>query len=163
MTYFHKIIASPVGKLKLVATDKALCAVLFHNSSPWMFYSQPIARHAILDRAETQLAEYFRGERQTFDLPLEFTGTEFQKKAWNALTQIPYGKVISYRDQAKILGDMKKARPIGQANGRNPISIIVPCHRVIGSSGKLTGYGGGLSKKEFLLELERKKSPQKAA
>jgi methylated-DNA-[protein]-cysteine S-methyltransferase len=162
MTYYHKIITSPVGKLKLVATDKALCAVLFHGDSTWMFYSQPIARHAILDRAEQQLAEYFRGERTTFDLPMEFGGTEFQKKAWKALTKIPYGKTISYREQAKMLGDTKKARPIGQANGKNPISIIVPCHRVIGASGKLTGYGGGLSCKEYLLNLERKNVDQAA-
>jgi len=163
--YYHKIIPSPVGKLKLIATDKALVAVLFHDGeTKTEFPSQPIAKHAVLDTAEKQLAEYFQGRRTTFDLPLEFhQGTDFQKKAWKALTRIPYGETISYRDQAKAIGDVKKARPIGQANGKNPISIIVPCHRVIGSGGSLTGYGGGLSKKEFLLALERRAHASKKA
>jgi len=163
--YYHKIIASPVGKLKLIATDKALVAVLFHDGkTKTEFASQPIAKHAVLDVTEKQLAEYFRGTRPAFELPLEFhQGTDFQKKAWRALSKIPYGETISYREQAKAIGDVKKARPIGQANGKNPICIIVPCHRVIGSGGGLTGYGGGLSKKEFLLALERRANANKKA
>jgi methylated-DNA-[protein]-cysteine S-methyltransferase len=164
MTYYHKIIVSPVGKLKLTATDKALYGVEFHQGKTALdVSSQPIAKHALLDKTEQQLAEYFAGARTEFDLPMEFLGTDFQKKAWRALSKIPYGKTVSYREQAKMLGDIKKARPIGQANGKNPIAIIVPCHRVIGASGKLTGYGGGLPKKEFLLGLEQGAAKKKAA
>jgi methylated-DNA-[protein]-cysteine S-methyltransferase len=155
--YYHKIITSPVGKLKLIATDKALVAVLFQGGKHAVeFDSHPIAKHALLDKTEEQLSEYFAGSRTAFDLPIEFAGTEFQKKAWRALTKIPYGKTVSYREQAKSIGDIKKARPIGQANGKNPICIIVPCHRVIGANGKLTGFGGGLPTKKRLLELEKK-------
>jgi methylated-DNA-[protein]-cysteine S-methyltransferase len=165
MTYYHRIIPSPVGKLTLIADDKALCALVFENGKhKAQFISQPAAKHPVLDRAEKQLAEYFRGARTAFDLPLAFhRGTEFQKKAWRALTRIPYGKTVSYREQAKMLGDIKKARPIGQANGKNPIAIIVPCHRVIGASGSLTGYGGGLKTKEFLLGLEQRAALKQAA
>lgn len=158
MTLYHKIIASPVGQLKLVVSEKGLCAVLFQGGKGEPYASQPVKTHPVLDSAERQLAEYFKGTRKQFDLPLDLLGTPFQKKAWNALTKIPYGKTVSYAEQARSIGDPKKARPIGQANGKNPVSIIVPCHRVIGASGKLTGYGGGIRIKQILLELESRNS-----
>lgn len=158
MQYYHTIISSPVGKLKLVASDDGLCEVLFDGGRGKNgLKSAAKENHPVLTKAARQLAEYFAGTRRTFDVPLDIqSGTPFQKKAWKALTRIPYGKTVSYREQAEAIGDARKARPIGQANGRNPLSIIVPCHRVIGASGKLTGYGGGLSKKEYLLRLEQK-------
>lgn len=149
MTVYYKTIASPVGPLTLAASDKGLQAVEFKSG-------RRNDDHPILKKVARQLAEYFAGSRRDFDIPLDPKGTPFQLKAWRALSKIPYGATISYGEQARRIGDVKKARPIGQANGRNPISIIVPCHRVIGSSGKLTGYGGGLSHKRFLLDLERR-------
>lgn len=109
----------------------------------------------MLDRAERQLAEYFLGDRREFDLPLEPEGTEFQLSVWQVLRTIPYGETISYGEQARRLGDAKKARAVGGANGKNPLSIVVPCHRVIGASGALTGFGGGVDVKETLLRLEK--------
>ncbi len=102
-----------------------------------------------------QLTEYFRGERTTFDLPLEFHGTEFQKSVWRALLEVPFGKTASYRDIAARVGNPKAVRAVGGANGKNPISIVAPCHRIIGSNGTLTGYGGGLWRKEWLLAHEK--------
>jgi methylated-DNA-[protein]-cysteine S-methyltransferase len=103
-----------------------------------------------------QLDEYFAGRRREFDLPLDPVGTEFQRSAWNVLRTIPYGATMSYGEQAAALGDAKKARAVGSANGRNPLSIVVPCHRVIGTSGKLTGFAGGIEAKRYLLEMERR-------
>ena len=102
------------------------------------------------------LKEYFDGKRREFDLPLKFEGTDFQKKAWNALLTIPYGQTRSYKEQAEAVGNKKACRAVGAANGKNPISIIVPCHRVIGTDGSLIGYGGGLEMKKSLLDLERR-------
>ncbi len=102
-----------------------------------------------------QLSEYFRGERTTFDLPLEFRGTEFQKKVWRALLDVPFGSTASYGDIARAIGNPKAVRAVGGANAKNPISIVAPCHRIIGSNGKLTGYGGGLWRKKWLLAHER--------
>jgi methylated-DNA-[protein]-cysteine S-methyltransferase len=113
-------------------------------------------RHAVLDTTMAQLDEYFAGRRREFDLPLDPVGTEFQRSAWNVLRTIPYGATMSYGEQAAALGDAKKARAVGSANGRNPLSIVVPCHRVIGTSGKLTGFAGGIEAKRYLLELERR-------
>jgi len=153
---------SPVGTLTLTASAKGLCGLWFPNSS----FVKNIAKmqtegsllHApenkILQRAQNQLAEYFAGKRQRFDVALDMQGSVFQINAWRELQKIPYGKTISYGEQAARMGDAKKARAAGMANGRNPISIIVPCHRVIGASGALTGFGGGLNTKKFLLELE---------
>ncbi len=107
-------------------------------------------------KLKSQLDEYFEGKRQTFDIPYILEGTEFQKKAWQALTTIPYGKTASYKDMAIKVGNPKASRAIGMANNKNPITIIIPCHRVIGSSGKLVGYAGGLNMKEKVLELEAK-------
>lgn len=110
----------------------------------------------VLDAAHAQLLEYFKGERKTFKLPLDLSGTQFQQLAWKALIEIPYGKTVSYKAQAAMLGDIKKARAIGLANGKNPLPIIVPCHRVVRTDGKLGGYSCGIEKKIFLLELEKK-------
>ena len=109
----------------------------------------------MLERAAIQLDEYFAGKRQTFDLPLSFAGTDFQKKVWNALLTIPYGKTISYGEMACMIGMPKAIRAVANANGANAISIFAPCHRVIGSDRSLTGYGGGLDVKEYLLKLEK--------
>lgn len=109
----------------------------------------------VLERAAIQLDEYFAGKRQTFDLPLLFAGTDFQKKVWNALLEIPYGKTISYGEMARLIGMPKAVRAVANANGANAISIFAACHRVIGSDGSLTGYGGGLDAKEYLLKLEK--------
>jgi methylated-DNA-[protein]-cysteine S-methyltransferase len=114
--------------------------------------------HAVLRRAIRQLNEYFAGTRRTFDLPLEFRGTDFQRRAWSALLAIPYGETRSYLDMARTLRNPAAVRAVGAANGRNPISIIAPCHRVIGTSGDLTGFGGGLEAKAWLLAHE---SPQR--
>jgi methylated-DNA-[protein]-cysteine S-methyltransferase len=114
----------------------------------------PDRTSAVLDAAQRQLLEYFDGRRTTFDLELDPVGTEFQLSAWRVLSGIPYGTTISYADQARALGDVRKARAVGGANGRNPIPIIVPCHRVIGSDGSLTGFAAGTDIKKFLLDFE---------
>ena len=155
---YYKTIESPVGKLRLMATDKGLSAVLF-NGGRGVKKLPPSAleqddNHPMLKKAEKQLKEYFAGKRKDFDLPLDPQGTVFQIKAWRELSKIPYGKTISYGEQAKRVGDAKKARAVGMANGRNPLAIVVPCHRVIGASGALTGFGGGLKTKKYLLDLE---------
>ena len=112
--------------------------------------------HALLDRAAQQLDEYFDGDRTDFELPLEPAGTPFQKEAWTTLRTIPYGETISYGEQARRLGDKNKSRAVGAANGQNPIPIVVPCHRVVGSNGHLTGFGGGIEVKAWLLDHEFK-------
>ena len=116
----------------------------------------PAAKSSILDEAERQLVEYFEQRRVVFDIPLDPVGTEFQLKAWRVLSTIPYGTTISYAEQARALGDVRKARAVGSANGRNPIPIVVPCHRVIGSNGSLTGFALGTDMKQALLDLERR-------
>lgn len=150
---------SPVGELTLVASAAGLRAVLFHAERPDRVTVGPItntdpAADEILDRAVQQLREYFAGDRHEFDLPLDPVGTDFQQQAWMELRRIPYGQTISYGEQAKRLGDVRKSRAVGAANGRNPIGIIVPCHRVVGSGGALTGFGGGLEAKAWLLRHE---------
>jgi methylated-DNA-[protein]-cysteine S-methyltransferase len=160
MTYFFKTMKSPVGELKLVASDKGLAAVLWENDDPKRTHFGKLSQnktHAILLESEHQLQEYFEGKRKKFSLNLDFHGTEFQKKVWQALLTIPFGESRSYGEIAKQIGNSKASRPVGAANSKNPISIIVPCHRVIGSSGKLVGFAGGLKVKEFLLKLESEK------
>lgn len=157
MAYSYKIIASPVGKLKLVASDKGLAAILWEGDDPRRVRLSPGSEdqtHPVLLEAERQLKEYFAGERTTFSLDLDFAGTEFQKQVWQALLTIPYGETRSYGQIAHQIGNAKAVRAVGAANGKNPISIIAPCHRVIGSTGKLTGFAGGLEVKERLLALE---------
>lgn len=157
-TLYTACAESPVGPLQLVASPKGLCGVHFngralHEHSLAQGFADGSDRPVLL-KAARQLGEYFAGSRTTFDLPLDMQGTVFQIKAWKVLQTIPYATTISYGEQARRMGDSKKARAAGAANGRNPISIIVPCHRVIGASGALVGFGGGLSAKSFLLEHE---------
>lgn len=157
MTYAYKTIPSPVGELKLVASDKGLAAILWENDGPSHSRLPPAAEdrnHPILMETERQLKDYFAGKRQTFSVALDFNGTEFQKKVWAALLTIPCGETRSYGQIARQIGKPKAVRAVGAANGKNPCPIIVPCHRVIGSTGKLTGFGGGLEAKAYLLELE---------
>ncbi len=158
MTYYSKTIWSPVGELTLVADDRGLAAILWENDKPdrvRLGAPSEKADHPVLIETERQLREYFAGERRTFDVPLSFAGTEFQKRVWAALLDIPFGETRSYGEIADQLGNPGASRAVGAANGRNPISIIAPCHRVVGSTGKLTGFAGGLAAKAFLLELER--------
>ena len=149
---------SPVGILKLVATENALVAVLWENENPKRVRLAELieqVNHPILLETQKQLREYFAGTRQQFDLPLDFEGTVFQKKVWQALLAIPFGETRSYRDIAEQVGNIKAVRAVGAANGKNPISIIAPCHRVVGVNGKLVGFAGGLNNKEILLGLEK--------
>lgn len=151
---------SPVGMLRLVASERGLRAVLWPDERDGRVPLAPsdggnAAADAVLDQAVQQLREYFDGERRDFDVPLDPVGTEFQHQAWNVLCTIPYGQTISYGEQAARLGDKNKSRAVGAANGRNPISIIVPCHRVVGSTGKLTGFAAGVDTKAWLLHHEQ--------
>ncbi len=150
---------SPVGPLTLIGSNQGLHYVMWAtelNSSRAALAKLKLEeRHPVLQRAKRQLEEYFAGQRTEFDLPLAPHGTDFQKRAWLALRKIPYGKTISYLQQANQLGDGKKARAVGTANSRNPISIIVPCHRVIATSGALSGFGGGIENKRRLLDIEK--------
>jgi methylated-DNA-[protein]-cysteine S-methyltransferase len=158
MSLAYKTTESPVGKLKLVASDKALVAILWEKDNPRRVRLTELVandRHPVLLETERQLREYFAGKRKTFSVALDMRGTRFQKDVWEALLAIPFGQTRSYRQLAKQLGNPRATRAVGAANGRNPISIIVPCHRVIGSSGKLTGFAGGLEVKAHLLGLEK--------
>lgn len=157
--YFSKTIESPVGVLTLVGSDTGLAAILWENDSPARVPLNIIAadeNHPVLIKAAAQLNEYFAGKRTSFDLPLDFCGTDFQKKVWQALLAIPFGETRTYAQIALQVGSPKAVRAVGAANGRNPLSIVAPCHRVIGSNGELTGFAGGLAAKQFLLEKERK-------
>lgn len=158
MTYALKTMPSPVGELKLIASDTGLSAILWEDDDPKRVSLHPLvenATHPILLQAEQQLTEYFAGQRTTFSVPLDFVGTDFQKKVWAALLTIPFGETRSYGDIAKQIGNPNAMRAVGAANGKNPISIIAPCHRVIGSTRKLTGFAGGLKVKALLLALEQ--------
>lgn len=157
MKYCFKKIGSPIGVLYIVATSRHLVGLtpeIGWNRLKKRFNILIEQENDIINKTQYQLDEYFDGIRQKFDIPIFLDGTEFQKSAWNALLEIPYGKTISYQEQAKNIGSPRAIRAIGGANGANPISIVVPCHRVIGKSGKLTGYASGLDIKRFLLELE---------
>jgi methylated-DNA-[protein]-cysteine S-methyltransferase len=159
MSLAYKTIDSPVGKLKLVASNTGLVAILWENDKPNRVRLGELTedrRHSVLVETERQLREYFAGKRKSFSVALDMRGTPFQKNVWEALLAIPFGETRSYGQLAKQLGNPAAMRAVGAANGRNPISIIVPCHRVIGSSGKLTGFAGGLDTKARLLNLEEK-------
>ena len=148
------VVASPVGPLTLVAGVAGLEHIIFGDERP-AEAADPGGRAArILSQAQRQLVEYFGGERRSFDLPLDPQGTPFQLAVWRLLGEIPYGETITYGEQARRLGRLGAARAVGAANGRNPLPIVVPCHRVVGADGSLTGYGGGLPKKRWLLEHE---------
>lgn len=166
MHYVYKKMRSPVGELTLVASNRGLAAVLWENDAEGRVKMPAPARddgHATLVEAERQLNEYFTGKRTNFALPLDFTGTEFQKKVWNALLTIPYGETRSYAQIAQQVGSPNAMRAVGAANGKNPISIVAPCHRVIGANGTLTGFAGGLEAKACLLDLESAASVKNAA
>jgi methylated-DNA-[protein]-cysteine S-methyltransferase len=166
---FRTSMPSPIGELSIVASDTAVVTIRWDTESP---ASQPDARnplertstdgvrdvpadqHPMLGRAVRQLTEYFDGTRTEFDLPLAPAGTPFQLRAWEALRAIPFGETVSYGEQARRLGDRNKSRAVGAANGQNPIPIVLPCHRVVGSNGHLTGFGGGIEVKAWLLDHE---------
>lgn len=159
MTYFSKTMQSPVGTLTLVANDEGLAAILWENDDPKRVPLGPLTpkpNHPVLLETQRQLKQYFAGKREAFTLKLAFVGTEFQKDVWKALTRIPFGETRSYAEIARQVGRPAAVRSVGAANGRNPISIVAPCHRVIGANGKLTGFAGGLEAKAFLLNLESK-------
>jgi len=152
---YYCYLDTPIGELLLAGEDDALSMIGFPKGSmrrdpepDWIYNEKPLAK------ARRQLAEYFEGARKDFDLPLKLSGTEFQVSVLTALQNIPYGETVSYGEIAKRIGRPKAVRAVGAANGRNPIPIVVPCHRVIGSGGDLTGFGGGLDTKEALLRLE---------
>lgn len=158
MTLSATILASPVGDLTLVASAAGLVAVLWPDDDPGRVPIGTTARqddHPVLRAAATQLQAYFTGALHRFDLPLDWRGTPFQTEVWAALLAIPYGETRSYGALAQAIGRPGAARAVGAANGRNPISIIVPCHRVVGSTGRLTGFAGGMAAKAHLLALER--------
>lgn len=159
MKLYHKYLKSMVGDLQLVASDKAVQAVLWDCERKGRVCLPESAledHHPLLLEVEKQLEEYFRKDRLHFELPLEFQGTAFQKEVWQALQQIPYGTTLSYGNVAHVINRSKAVRAIGSAIGRNPISIIVPCHRVIGHKGTLTGFAGGVDRKQILLNLEKR-------
>lgn len=148
MTYYAYI-ESPIGLVEIGSDGEAIISLYFVDAP------RPDAvNHPLAEEAARQVAAYFAGERQVFDLPLKLEGTAFQRRVWNHLTTIPYGRTTTYQEIADALGNPRAVRAVGAANGQNPISIIVPCHRVIGSDGKLVGYGGGLWRKEWLLRHE---------
>ncbi len=154
--HYYKKIGSPVGPLILIASQTALLTLNWGHDLPELYLNRIESgkNNSILSATVNQLEEYFSGKRMTFDIPLDSKGTEFQKRVWQQLLKIPYGQTITYGEQARRLGQPKSARAVGAANGKNPIGIIVPCHRVIGASGCLTGFAGGLDIKRKLLILE---------
>ncbi|AEV60997.1 cysteine methyltransferase [Pseudomonas ogarae] len=165
MLPLYKTIQSPVGQLILVARETRLAAILWENERLNRVRLGPLeedTEHPLLKETERQLLEYFAGQRRRFELELDFAGTDFQIRVWHALLTIPFGETRSYRDIAVQIGQPTAVRAVGAANGRNPISIIAPCHRVIGSSGSLTGFAGGLAAKQLLLSLEGQQSLQLA-
>ncbi|QOX64762.1 methylated-DNA--[protein]-cysteine S-methyltransferase [Anoxybacterium hadale] len=150
--FYYELKLGPIG---IAESDDKITHLFFQNEA----FSPEGYTHgetAVLTEAAKQLKEYFDGQRKEFELPLAPAGTEFMQRVWNALLQIPYGETRSYKQIAKMAGNEKACRAVGMANNRNPISIFIPCHRVIGANGALVGYGGGLDKKIFLLELERR-------
>jgi methylated-DNA-[protein]-cysteine S-methyltransferase len=159
MDYLYKTMRSPVGQLTLVGSDRGLAAVLWEDDDPLrvrLGEIQEDANHPVLLRAQQQLEEYFAGKRRKFTVKLDPAGTDFQTRVWNALRTIPFGETRSYGQIATQIGSDRAVRAVGAANGANPLSIIVPCHRVIGANGKLTGFAGGLEVKARLLALESK-------
>jgi len=150
----HLVVASPVGKLRLVASEKGLVAIDVRNNDKQVVTTKDASAQAILLQTKKQLEQYFAGKRTSFDVTLDLVGTEFQVQAWRALCRIPFGKTISYGQQASNIKKPRAFRAVGSANGKNPIPIIVPCHRVVASDGSLGGYSLGLKMKKQLLALE---------
>ena len=151
MEIFRHHFHSPVGWEEISGTENFICAVLFHDEEPSEILKSEIP---LLKKCEEQLQAYFSGTRKHFDLPVQQTGSDFQQRVWNELQKIPFGTTISYLELSKRLGDVKAIRAAASANGKNKMNIIIPCHRVIGSDGSLTGYGGKLWRKEWLLKHE---------
>ncbi|MGE3624183.1 MAG: methylated-DNA--[protein]-cysteine S-methyltransferase [Bdellovibrionales bacterium] len=163
MRYFYKTVKSPVGELKLIAGSKGLSAILWGNDDHERIRLGPCSEnrnHPLLCTADKQLEDYFAGRLKKFSLRLDFAGTDFQKKVWAALLTIPFGETRSYGDIARQIGSPKAMRAVGAANGKNPISIVVPCHRVIDGNGRLSGFAGGLKAKAWLLALESRSVEQ---
>lgn len=163
MSGVRREVDSPVGVLRLVAVPEGLALVTWgadtgRHRAIWEAASPEGPESGVLDSTVTQLEEYFAGRRRAFDLPLAPEGTEFQRAAWQALRSIDYATTISYAEQARRMGRPTATRAVGAANGRNPIAIVVPCHRVIGADGSLTGFGGGIDTKRWLLDLEQRQS-----
>jgi methylated-DNA-[protein]-cysteine S-methyltransferase len=159
----YRVVHTPVGRLTLVASESGLAAILWENDRPHrvrLNIDSEDVRHPVLVEAARQLDEYFAGRRTAFALPLDFSGTPFQREVWSALLTIPFGETRTYAQIAKQIGSPQAVRAVGAANGRNPISIVAPCHRVIGSTGKLTGFAGGLEVKARLLALEARVTAQ---
>jgi methylated-DNA-[protein]-cysteine S-methyltransferase len=157
LSYVFKEVASPVGRLKLVASEAGLAAVLWEDDDPCRVRLGPMtegSEHPTLLETARQLAVYFEGSLKAFSIPLDVKGTEFQRRVWAALLTIPFGHTRSYSQIARQIGHPTAVRAVGAANGRNPLSIVAPCHRVVGASGALTGFAGGLGAKRYLLDLE---------
>lgn len=164
MNLYSSKIDSPLGDLNLAATNKGICMLEFDNEKRIKHHLSEITRelnckiiikeNSIIKDAEKQLTKYFTNNLNNFNLPLHLVGTDFQQKVWEELLKIPFGKTRTYKEQAIAMGNLKAIRAVANANGQNRISIIIPCHRVIGSNGNLTGYGGKLWRKEELLKLE---------
>lgn len=147
--YFYE--DTPIGKLCIGEKDGAITRVTWEHIPK----EHVLEKTELIQTCKQQLDEFFEGERREFDIPLQPGGTEFQKKVWNALREIPYGETCSYKDIAVAVGNPKAARAVGMANNRNPIAVIVPCHRVVGANGKMVGYAAGIDKKVWLLDLEK--------
>ena len=159
MTFHRAMVRAPFGVLTVVASDAGVRHVMFdHEAHPKPLHVLDLvdAPHPVLDAACCQIDEYLSGVRRAFDLPLDLSGTEFQVDAWRALARVPYGTTATYAQQAASIGRPTATRAIGAANGRNPVAIVLPCHRIVGSDGSLTGFGGGLPVKKWLLEHERR-------
>jgi methylated-DNA-[protein]-cysteine S-methyltransferase len=154
MTTFYTETDSPVGPLMLAGTADTLAVISFERGRRVPRRPDWVRRDAPFREALRQLGAYFKGRRRDFDLPLAPEGTAFEQRVWQALLKIPYGRTVSYGELARRIGNPNASRAVGLANGRNPLPIVIPCHRVIGANGKLTGYGGGLDTKRWLLTLE---------
>ncbi len=149
---FCEFYESPIGKIKITCNEEFLLSVSFVNETS---INKICKANKICRKTQRQLAEYFLGKRKKFNLPIKLLGTKFQISVWGKLLEIPYGKTVSYSELAKLIGKPKATRAVGLANKTNKIAIIIPCHRVIGKNGKLTGYASGIWRKEFLLDLEK--------
>lgn len=167
----HTKVETPIGEMDILATERGICLLEFDVRTDFeeevkslekifdVTYLIGENRHTL--ELKKQLHEYFKGKREVFSVPLVLTGTEFQKTVWEALRKIPYGETRTYKEQSQRLGNLKAIRAVAKANGANKIAIVIPCHRIVGSDGKLTGYAGGIERKRFLLNLERKKNAPK--
>ena len=155
MSKLHKLdYESPIGVIEIIGTDEAIYSIMFSEEDSVTNRMQAETPASLVDCYD-QIEQYFKGERHEFTFPYNFEGTDFQKSVWNALTKVSCAETVSYKDIAVSIGNEKAVRAVGTANGKNKLSIVIPCHRIIGSNGKLTGYAGGLWRKEWLLQHER--------